>query len=73
MENYNINYLSNSFGHELNEHFVEHFHQHEHQEHHQPKSQYEIPLQGAISEYDGCEMYTNNHVSLIYTSFNFTV
>lgn len=59
MENYGTNYLNNSFGHEFNENFVENFHQHEL---HQSKTQYEIPLQGAMYEYDGIEMPTNNQV-----------
>lgn len=58
--NYSTNYLNNSFGHEFNENFVENFHQHEQ---HQPKTQYDIPLQGAMFEYDGISMSTNNQVN----------
>lgn len=60
MENYGTNYLNNSFGHEFNENFVENYHQHEQ---HQPKSQYEVPLQGAMFEYDGVGMSANNQVN----------
>lgn len=57
MDDYTTNYLNNSFGHEFNEHFVENFHQHEQQ--HQPKTQYEIPLQGIMFDYD--EAITTSH------------
>lgn len=57
MENYSINYLNNSFGHEFNENFVENFHEHE--QHHSSKSQYEVPLQGTMYDYDELGMSAN--------------
>jgi len=59
MENYNTNYLNNSFGHEFNENFVETYHDHEQ---HQSKTQFEMPLQGTIFGYDGIGMSTNIQV-----------
>lgn len=64
MENYSINYLNNSFGHEFNENFVENFHEHEH---HSSKTQYEIPLQGAMFGYDQLGMST--HVGQVNLTF----
>lgn len=54
MENYSTNYLNNSFGHEFNENFVENFH-----ENHASRAQYEIPLQGALFDYDELGMSAN--------------